>query len=300
MNGATMSGTPTYTASGWKAFWDRGGFWRAILLAVSYLVIYLGFSLVIGQLVDLDADDLFSSAHNVFWGVAASIIVGIIVLLLFGKSIRWLGELFGKQPELTRHWWMWIPPVVLLVCNILRFAGTDYSVFDGATIATVLFTGLCIGFAEEFLTRGYVVNLMRRGGYKEWTVMVVSALVFSSMHSANILSGQEISVVAGTVVYTFFFGICMYLTLRVTGNLIWPMLLHASTDPSTMLATGGIDKITGVEGLSPAASLGLMAGNILAIACGLVLMWFVRGQVSRLEYTGSRAALTAAPEQASA
>ena len=37
------------------------------------------------------------------------------------------------------------------------------------------------------------------------------------------------------LVYTFAFGICMYLTLRVTGNLIWPILLHASADPSTFL-----------------------------------------------------------------
>jgi hypothetical protein len=296
MSTASTGTADPYRANGWKAFWDRGGFWRAILLAVSYLAIYLSTGFVIGHLVDVDTDNLFSSAQNVFWGVAAAIIVGIVVLLLFGKSIRWLSELFGKQPELSRHWWMWIPPIVLLACNILRFAGTDYNPFDGATIATVLFAGLCIGFAEELLTRGYVVNLMRRGGYKEWTVMFVSALVFSSLHMANIISGQDVTVVAGTVVYTFFFGICMYLTLRVTGNLIWPLLLHATTDPSAMLATGGIDKITGTKGLSATATLGLNAGNILAIVFGLIFMWFVRGQVSRLHFAGSKAALTATPE----
>lgn len=34
--------------SGWKAFWDRGGWWRAVLLAVLYMAIYLGAGQVIG------------------------------------------------------------------------------------------------------------------------------------------------------------------------------------------------------------------------------------------------------------
>ena len=40
----------TVRSSAWKTFWDKGGWWRAILLAVLYMAIYLGACLVIGPI----------------------------------------------------------------------------------------------------------------------------------------------------------------------------------------------------------------------------------------------------------
>jgi membrane protease YdiL (CAAX protease family) len=282
--------------TGWKAFWDRGGFWKALLVPAVYLALYLGTGLVLSKTVskDVHSDEVLDTARNVFLGVALAIAIGIVFQLIFGASIKWLGELFGRQPELSRSWWMWIPPLVLLASNIMRFAGADYTLFDTNTVLMILFTGLCVGVAEELLTRGFVVNLMRRGGYKEWTVMFVSALTFALLHSANLLSGHDIKTVGGTIAYTFFFGICMYLTLRVTGSLIWPILLHASTDPSAMLATGGIDKTdTGGSTDAGLGELGMLLGNVSAMAMGLIFLWFVRGQVDRLAFVGSTPYLAA-------
>ena len=288
-----MNGTAT--SSAWKRFWDRGGFWRAVLLAVGYLALYLAAGRLIGATLapDIADDAVFDSAENVFYAIAAAIIVGIVLLFLFAWSIRWLGELFGRQP-IGGSWWMWILPGLILAFNLAKFAGTDYDPYDTSTIVAVLVTGLLIGLAEELLTRGFVVNLMRRGGYKEWTVMVVSSLVFALLHASNLLSGQDLSTVGATVLYAFSFGVAMYLTLRVTGHLIWPILLHASTDPSTMLAVGGVDKVTGGgTDLSTLAALGI-AGNSVVIILGLVFMWFVRGAVDSGVYAASRD-LTALP-----
>ena len=89
----------------------------------------------------------------------------------------------------------------------------------------------------------------------------------------NLLAGQDLITTGVQVVYTFAFGLCMYLALRVTGNLIWPILLHASTDPSIFLQTA-----------HPAAGpLATFAGfgNIVVIVVGLVLLIFIRGRVER-------------------
>jgi CAAX protease family protein len=50
-----------------------------------------------------------------------------------------------------------------------------------------------------------------------------------------VFGGRSVSLTLPQLVYTFFFGFIMYLTLRLTGNLIWPILLHASTDPTAFL-----------------------------------------------------------------
>lgn len=72
----------------------------------------------------------------------------------------------------------------------------------------------------------------------------------------------------------------MYLTLRVTRNLIWLILLHAITAPSLFLLTGGIDEIAGTAG-DPhrLASLAALANRVV-IGLGFVLLFFVRGRVA--------------------
>ena len=99
------------------------------------------------------------------------------------------------------------------------------------------------------------------------------------MHSTNLLSGQEVVTVGATVVFAFGFGICMYLTLRATGNLIWPMLIHGLYDPTLFLATGGIDEAsTGTQSVFLT-----LAGpaNILFILLAVVALIAVRGRVER-------------------
>jgi len=70
--------------------------------------------------------------------------------------------------------------------------------------------------------------------------------------------------------------------MRVTGFLIWAMILHALTDPTTILATGGIDEIT-----SDASDSGLIVlvslSTFLLIFAGYVLLIFIRGRVSSSE-----------------
>ena len=70
----------------------------------------------------------------------------------------------------------------------------------------------------------------------------------------------------------------MYLTLRATGFLVWAMLVHGLTDPTTILASGGIDKVStgaSTDGLLHAA--GLFTFPLVFI--GIILLLFVRGRV---------------------
>lgn len=269
------------TTSRWRAFWSRGGFWRALLFVAAYMAIYLAAGKVVALVwgSQIDGENQLSTAPSVFFGMTAAIIVGSVVLLLVGRSLGWLGELFGRQP-IGGRWWMWILPIVVLGYNVLRFAAVDYAAFTTSTVLMILVTGLFIGFAEELLTRGFAVDLLRRGGHRELAVALLSSLLFSASHGLNIFSGQAPLTVAITVFYTFAFGVAMYFTLRVTRNLIWPILLHATTDPSLMLLTGGVDATTEAASTSPLAAFAMTA-NWVVIFLGFTLVWFVRGKVSQ-------------------
>ncbi|MBF4550265.1 CPBP family intramembrane glutamic endopeptidase [Pseudoclavibacter sp. VKM Ac-2888] len=268
MSGRSEDPSTSTSISPWKRFWERGGWWKATLLVVVYYALYqLGGFLF----VPFRGDPAPGSASALLFDYILPIAFGGALLVAFALSLGWLRELFARQP-INGRGWMWIGVAVVLVFNVLRFASLDYAAAGFDVVAAWLVAGLCIGFAEEVLTRGYVVNLMRKAGHSELATALVSAALFAGLHSGNLLGGQSLLATGIQVVYTFAFGICMYLTLRVTGHLIWPILLHASTDPSIFL-------LTTHPGDGPLATFAGF-GNIPVILFGLVAIIFIRGRVT--------------------
>jgi membrane protease YdiL (CAAX protease family) len=264
----------------WRRFWNRGGFWRALLAAVVYLALYLGASLLIGQIwgKEVDGKNILATGASVFFGVALPVIVGSIILAIFALSLGWFRPLFARQP-IRGSWWMWIAPALVAIAVLLRLFGINYGQYTVSAVVLMFVAGIFVGFAEEFLTRGIAVKMLRDSGKSEWVVMVLSSLIFALLHSTNILSGQAPLTVLATVGFTFGFGILMYLTLRVTGNLIWPMIIHALYDPTQFLSTGGID----VAATGAQSPLLVLAGpaNIIFVVFAIIALIFVRGRVQK-------------------
>jgi len=247
--------------SAWARFWDRGRWWKAVVLAVGYLALYEGASFAFAPLVaSIGGPD---SASYVVVLFVLPILVGGLILVVFGASVGWLRDLLARQ-ALRGRGWMWIAIVAVLLFNLLRFASIDYGRTTPTWVLASLLAGLLIGFAEEVLTRGYVVRIMRSAGHGEVAVALVSAALFALLHSVNLVTGQAFLPTLLQVVYTFFFGILMYLALRVTRTIIAPILLHASTDPSTLMQSShpAPGALTALAGL----------GNIVVIVVGAVLL----------------------------
>ncbi|MBZ4487887.1 CPBP family glutamic-type intramembrane protease [Microbacterium sp. cx-55] len=263
--------------STWAGFWARGTWWKAVLLIVVYLALYqlaaLGVVTVAGD--QIDRTNIFATPASVFFGLGASLIVGAIILIIFAASVGWLRPLFSRQPVRGR-WWMWIFVVLAIIPIGLRFVGIDYASYAGGVVVTSLLVGLVIGFVEEFLYRGIVVKILRDAGHRELSVAALSSLFFALSHTVNLLSGQPLLTVALTVVFTFGFGMMMYLVMRATGNIVWAMLIHGLTDPTTFLSTGGIDVSTGAAH-SPALDLAAPF-NIVFVVAALIVLFFIRGK----------------------
>jgi membrane protease YdiL (CAAX protease family) len=254
--------------SPWKRFWEKGGWWRALLLTAAYFALFQLLSLLLAPLAVQVEEPTSAAGIAVFYVLPE--LFGAVVLTAFTLSVGWRRQVFGRQP-ITGRGWMWIAIAVVLLFNILRFATIDYGTAGFDVVLTWLLAGLLIGFTEEVLTRGLVVNLLRKAGYREIVVAVVSAALFAALHAGNLLNGQSLFATAFQLVYTFAFGILMYLALRVTGTIIAPILLHASTDPSIFLQTAypAEGPLTSIAGF----------GNIAVIVTGFVLIFFIRGSV---------------------
>lgn len=259
-------------------FWNRGGFWKAALVVVVYLALYTGVSLLIeplfGNLID-DGGPL-ASASNVFFFLILPIGIGTLLILGFIIAIGWLKPIFGRQP-IGGRWWMWTAVAVVVYPIILRLIGIDYGSFPPGVVAVTLLSGVLIGAAEELVTRGVAVALLRKAGYRELAVAVLSSALFAAMHLVNAIGTGFTPTIGVLVVYTFCFGLCMYLVMRVTGSIVWAIVLHGLTDPTLFLATGGID--TAAVGAQNAFLTIAGTGNYAVILFGLISLFFIRGRV---------------------
>lgn len=259
-------------------FWHRGGWWKALLVTALYLVVYVG----VGQLVGLTLGHLIdeggplASATNVMIELLLPIGIGAIVIAGFLAAIGWIKPVFGRQPIEGRPW-MWIAVAVVAYPIVLRLIGIDYGSFADGVVIVTLITGLFIGIAEELVTRGAGVALLRKAGHSELVVAVLSSTLFALMHLVNAIGTGFSPTIAVLLVYTFFFGICMYLVMRVTGSIVWAIVMHGLTDPTLFLATGGID--TATEGAQNIWLTIAGTGNWAVILFGAVSLFLIRGRV---------------------
>lgn len=253
--------TRTAGRSGWARFWEHGRWWKALILTVGYLALYEPASLLMAPFVPYigGAD----TASYVVALLVAPILIGGALLVTFGASVGWVRSSFVRQ-SIRGRGWMWIAIAVVLLFNVLRFVSIDYATAGLDWVAAWLLAGLCIGFAEELLTRGFVVRIMRSAGNSEIAVGLVSAALFALLHASNLFTGQALVPTMLQMLYTFFFGFCMYLALRVTHTIFAPILLHASTDPSIFMQ--GTHPAAG-----PLASLAQL-GNVVVVLVGAVLL----------------------------
>lgn len=248
------------------------------------VVVYLVFYLVVGRLVgllvagDVTQDSLLDSPRTMAEALVLPIGIGALGLLAFAWWAGWLGELFGRQP-IGRRGWMWAAPIAVALAVAGHLAATDWGAWSGGRLAMLALLGVCIGVAEELATRGLAVKVLRDAGHGERYVAVASSLLFALMHTVNLLSGMTLGTVLATVGYTFCFGMCMYLTMRVTGTLWAAVVLHGLTDPSTFLSTGGVDQDLG-GGSAGAGDVVALLATMALLVIGVVAIFLVRGRVA--------------------
>lgn len=126
----------------------------------------------------------------------------------------------------------------------------------------VIFDSMLIGIAEEGMYRWILLGgLLRK--MKPVRAILISALLFSSLHLLNILGGIEFSEVVNQLFSTFFMGIFLGLVYLDTKNILFPMLFHFVWD--YIMLTGAIED-------SPIQSVVIFGTIAFELAVSVILM----------------------------
>ncbi|WJL96947.1 type II CAAX endopeptidase family protein [Microbacterium sp. ET2] len=251
-----------------KAFRVQPRVWIGVAIFLGYVAVVF----TVQALSGIPYTELDASGANLFFGAGLSLVISAILLAITTTLLGWWRPaLFDRHR--AGHKWPIIAPAIMVVGLVMNLVATDWGSYDGAFFAASIVL-LLVGFTEELTTRGLLLTGLRSRLSEVW-VWLITSVLFGAMHFINVLTGQPVGPTIQQVVLAFGAGTIFYVLRRVTGSLIWAMILHGFWDFSTFAVSQG----------TPASFAGFSGIlEILAIIVALVSVPFVvRGADERLD-----------------
>lgn len=204
--------------------------WIGLVIWIGYIVIVFAIQKATGIPYDTWGD----SAGNLFLAAGLSLIIATVLLAITTSLLGWWRPAI-HEAQRSHHKWPIFVPILVAGAAVMNLAGTDWSAYSGAFFGASLAL-LLVGFTEEIVHRGLLLTALRSRFSEVWVWLFTSAL-FAVMHFVNVLLGAPVAGTVSQVGAAFLMGTALYILRRVTGSLIWAMVLHGLWDFS-VFATG--------------------------------------------------------------
>lgn len=144
-------------------------------------------------------------------------------------------------------------------------SGTDISVWKA-----VLIIGVLPGIFEEFMFRGYIINVFKKRGF--WASIIISGLLFAFMH-------LDMYRFASVLFLGIFLG---YMLLR-TNSIVIPMLFHVANNSLGVLLSREMVPTKIVEFFFPNESMSLTTGISSLLIFALLIYYFEKTKLRQSE-----------------
>ncbi len=193
----------------------------------------------------------FPSAKLSAWffssDVTATLVIGTVGKILLSAFPVYLifqfgfGKMFDFRGVTAVGLLLSVPAFVVAVDNFpfqpIFVGSMDVSFGDFGFVPYAAYC-LAVGIMEEVIFRGLIFPLFmykfKRTKKGLFRTIIVSSAVFGLMHLLNIIGGVAPFVIV-QVVYSFLIGAMCALVLLFTGNIIFPILVHAVFDLGGLL-----------------------------------------------------------------
>lgn len=235
--------------------------WIGFLIWVAYVIVILTVSLLSG----VPYPEIGTTADSTWRGAVMDLAAGAALLTVITTALAWWRPaLFERQS--AHHKWPIFVPVIMFVGVVINLFTTDWSQFDVSFLLSLLALGLLVGFSEELMARGLVLTAFRSHLREGWVWFLTSAL-FGLMHLVNALLGAPLgsSIVQAGVAFAS--GTAFYILRRVTGSLLWAMLLHGLWDMS----------LFAVSHAPIGPSIGAYVAPLVAVLSLGTVYWVIKG-----------------------
>lgn len=156
-------------------------------------------------------------------------LVGLLIALIIADSVKSVGL---KTCEIRHHkHYLWFLPLIVVEV-IPYFFGLQVGLSTSQILLYIIFA-LVVGFTEELYFRGLIIHLLE--DKKASVIIIVSSLLFSVSHLANLLSGQDVLSTAMQVIFALLFAIVAAEIALSTKSIVIPAIWHTIHNFSAMI-----------------------------------------------------------------
>jgi uncharacterized protein len=228
---------------------QRHPYWFVALLEVVTIAVYL----LVGTVA------YFTQLSNEWLYGSASLILGVIAAVLLTR-MGWWKVVGFRPPNRPRDLWYFALPLLPVVITLM----VGVEVTSLALLAQFFVITLLIGFAEETIFRGLMLNALKVHGF--WRAAIVTALLFGLSHALNGLAGKSMAETGAQIFYAVAFGFA-FAALVLKQGILWPLVIvHFLIDFASFLQRPGYT-------ISPTWNLLLVVGLALIFTTyGLFVM----------------------------
>lgn len=243
-----------------------------ILVLAAFLVIMNGAAILLAEL------PIFQTGYSL--QMAAELVAGIYtfaVLVLFGYrhvlKDRGIGYLKGFYVGgFMTGYCIFMVIAQMYVQRVM----TENELQPAGLLLTFVITMFLVGWNEEVLVRGIILNLFldRFGNSKKgiFTSIILSSLIFGCAHLPNVISGVPLTSVVIQTIQATLIGVMFAAIYLRTGNLWITIIIHAVTDFAGLFGSGMFGNGTMVDGIGTLTILNLVVTVPLFLVPCIVLL----------------------------
>ena len=207
-------------------------------------------------------------------------VFGCLLLLFIMKKMRILEQFHDKVT--------WKTVAITWMFYLYIIFNFEYSGLNGNTwiiVMAMIIDALLVGLYEEFVFRGFVLNIfIKRWGKSHKGVVTsayLSSIIFGLVHLFNLFSGAGVVEVCVQVVYATIMGIAFSaLLIRTNWNLLWCALIHGLFDVAA--GFGDFAATSGISGDKAVVPLQNYIITLLLFVPSLVYAIFLLRKVGEL------------------
>ncbi|CAH0193533.1 hypothetical protein SRABI76_01834 [Microbacterium oxydans] len=246
-------------------------FWHGFVIWIGYVVVIVSVTLLSG----VPYPEIGTSAGSTWRGAVMDLAVAGALLVIVTSVLGWWRPALREQHR-SQHTWPIFVPIIMAAAAILNLFNTDWTQFDTSFILSLVALGVLVGFSEELMSRGLVLTAFRSRLHEGWAWFLSGAL-FGLMHLANAAIGAPLGSSLLQAGLAFASGTAFYIVRRVTGSLVWAMVLHGLWDVSVFSV-----------GHAPiSTAIGAVVGPVVGILSLAVVYWVIMGADERPSETAS-------------
>ncbi|PDW01342.1 CPBP family intramembrane glutamic endopeptidase [Candidatus Chloroploca asiatica] len=191
-------------------FVERHPYWFVAILEIIVIVVYLmaGTIAYVADLSNLAITGIANSTLSV-------LVIGALSVLGWWRAVGF------TRPAHPRHLLFFLPLLLPVLLNL----GVGLDVPSLVLFTQLLILAFLIGFAEETIFRGLMLNALKARGL--WQAAMITSLLFGLSHSLNLLSGKSGADILIQVAYALAVGFA-FAALVLKQGMLWPLIVaHA-------------------------------------------------------------------------